>query len=244
MTTAGPPTAEPDDLARHVEAVQRETQALAAAQASARVVRLALLVTLTAFVLVVCLAFYRLGSRVTGKEHLDAVTREAQERLARNPDLYMRHVNQLVDDTSPAIKDAVVAQAKKDLPEYLRTAEKERDQLAQNLQEQLMKKFDQRYEKLLAGHGERLQKEFPEARDPALQERMLVNLRRAADRLAKKYYADELQHQMESLYAGWDNFPAAPAPARGEPRLEDQVIASLQELATRKLAYPDPSARP
>jgi hypothetical protein len=242
MSTAGPPPSEPDALASQVEALQRETQALAAAQASARLARLAMLAALAVFVVVVCLAFYRLGNRVASKETLDAVTKEAQERLAKDPELYMRQVRLLVDDTSPVIKDALYAQAKKDMPAFVRSAEEQRDLLAKDLQDQLMKKFDQRYEKILARHGERLQKEFPEAKDPAVQERMLNNLRRAADGLARKYYADELQRQMETLYAGWDGLPAAEKPGKNDPRLEDQLIAALQELMTRKLAYTDAAA--
>ena len=63
-----------------------------------------------------------------------------------------------------------------------------------------------------------------------------LNLQVVVDELVKKYYIEELQSEMKTLYATWDEFPAASPADKGDLPLEDQLVANLLELLKIKLA--------
>src|SRR5439155_16002788 len=100
MSTETAATAEAGALNQQVEAVIRETNALMAAQATGRKVRLVLLLVLVVFVAAVTYAFYDLANKVFHRDNLNALVKAGQERLVKNQDEYMKEVQKLVQTSS------------------------------------------------------------------------------------------------------------------------------------------------
>lgn len=151
----------------------------------------------------------------------------------------MRQVQLLVDKSSPVISDAFSKQVKKDLPQYFRQMERERDQFAEEVQANLSAKLKKRYETALKKHQAMLQKEFPQINNPVQHERMVKNLAIALDKSLEKHCVKELQTRFQQLYATWDDFPAAPRPGPKDPPLEDQLTGNLLRLLQIKLSNSD-----
>jgi hypothetical protein len=238
-------------LAVQLDAVQRQLDELARANARGRTVRLVLFLAVFGFVAVTCFLFYRMASQFQSDENLRLLARTAQDRLSTRQEEYLRQLQILADNTSPVLTQAFLQQAKKDLPTYMQLVAKERDQLADNLQTKLEKRLDNHYQQVLAQHDKTLKEEFPLVQDKELHRRMMANLETVVKKLVKKYYVDELHNQVVLLYTTWDEWPAAAPAAKGEPPTEDQFIAGLLELLTYRMSHPEgseaysrPSKRP
>jgi len=223
-------------LSRQSEAVQRAADALSTATARARGVRLCLVVAAVLLIGVICYYFYGLGMSIQSPEYLDHLTQAGQKRVADRSDKFTREFERLVDHTREPLTKAFNDQVKKDMPEFMKKAEKEKDTLAANLQEEFTKKVNAHYETLLKQQEDTLKKEFPSVQDPAAHERMIKNIDRAVQRLVKKFYIDDFRSQIDELIAGWDHFPEAPVPKSGEPSLSDQFIPTLLQYMTLRLS--------
>jgi hypothetical protein len=221
-------------LSQQSEAVQRAAASLSAATARSRGIRLCLLVTAVLLIGYWCFKFYTLGMEVQSPQYLDSLTKAGQKRVAERSDKFTQEFERLVDHTREPLTKAFSEQVKKDMPEFMKNAEKEKDTLSANLQEQFTKKVNAHYETLLKQQEDTLKKEFPSVQDPAAHERMIKNIDKAVQRLVKKFYVDDLRRQMDELIAGWDHFPEASMPKPGEQSLTDQFIPKLlQYLAMR-----------
>jgi hypothetical protein len=221
-------------LSQQSEAVQRAAAALSAATARARGVRLCLVVATVLLIAVICVKFYGLGMAVQSPEYLDGVTTLGQKRLAERSDKYAQEFQKLVDHASPALTKAFSEQIKKDMPEFVKQAEKEKDTLVSDMQKEFTNKVNAHYEQLVKQQEETLKKELPTIKDPAAQERMVKNINKAVEKLVKKFYVDDFRRQLDELIYSWDHFPEAPAPKPGEPSLMDQFIPTgLHFLAIR-----------
>lgn len=232
------PTSQPDELVliqQQVEKLSNECKELTAAFGRARRVRMGLMLAVVAFLVIASLAFYRLGSGLMKDEYTQELSKVASKRLEKNQDRYMRHVEMLVHNTSPALTDAFTKQANKDTAVYLGLVDRERDAMAAELKIKLEKKLQQRYEQSLDQHEKILEAEFPTVKDKVLHDRMTKNLHVAVDRMLDKYYVRELEQQLQQLFAAWDRFPAADLPRKGEMPLEEQFSAELYHLLTIKL---------
>jgi hypothetical protein len=221
-------------LSQQSEAVQRAAESLSAATARSRGIRLCLLVTAVLLIGYWCFKFYTLGMEVQSPGYLDALTKAGQKRVADRSDKFTQEFERLVEHTREPLTKAFSEQVKKDMPEFMKKAEKEKETLASNLQEQFTKKVNTHYETLLKQQEDTLKKEFPSVQDPATHERMIKNIDKAVERLVKKFYVEELRGQMKELTDTWDHFPEAPMPKSGEPSLTDQFVPKLlQYLALR-----------
>ena len=235
MPATGSERVEGTPWEQQVEALQRDCAALMRALERARTVRTVLLVAMLVFVAAAAGMFYSLGRRLQDKENLDRLRTLAEERLAKNSDRYLGELRLLVDHASPVLTDAFYKRAKEDLPSFLHAAGQERERFAQEMQARVAERLDAQYRRALERHRKLLEAEFPRVKDKELHQQMVGNLALACDRLVKKYYVDELQGQLVGLYDAWDHFPAADAPGKGGPALEDLFIAHLLELLTLKL---------
>jgi hypothetical protein len=220
-----------------LEAILRENEALLAALRSARRTRLVVFLVLVAFVIIVCWAFYSLGNQRLSEENQDRVLQAMQKRLSDKQDSYLRQVQLLVENTSPKLTQAFYDQSVKDLPTYLKGVEKERDKLAQNLQVKLEQELDDHYNKLLQRHEKLFREAFPSITDEKVHQQMVANTQVAVKRLMKKYYLDEMNSQIKTLYETWDNFPLANSPGKDELPLEEQFKAYLYELVKYRLSH-------
>jgi hypothetical protein len=232
------------DLNRQLKALTEELAAVTAANARARRVRQIFLLLALSVSLVIVVAFYNLATRLVEPDHLDRLASAAEKRLQARSDDYLRQVQILVDHTSPALSEAFGEQVKKDLPKYLKIAERERDELAKELEPKLSKMVEQRYERALKSHEAILRKEFPAVDNDVTHARMSRNLLLAIDKNVQKHYGRELETQFKTLYATWDNFPATPPPRPGEPPLEEQLTGNLLRLLTIKLTNREASSLP
>jgi hypothetical protein len=229
MSTAGEQSDDRVVLAEPVQAVERQSAALAAALATGRRIRLLLFLLLVAVTVVITGSFYRLGAQVTGEQNRQKLLEIAQQRVSDNSDAYLKHVRTLVDETSPTITKAFTEQVKKDLPSYIKGMEKERDQLVENLKTELTKKLNAHYEKLLAQQDKTLKEEFPLVKDEQLHARMMQNIDRAVQQMVKKYYVDEMGGQLEGVFRTLDDFPPS-GPAQKGMTLPDEFAANAIEL--------------
>jgi hypothetical protein len=221
--------------AQQIESLIREFEALKASIVRARRIRQGLLLVAVAFVALTCVIFFNFASSLKSQENVDTLLKLAQERLGDRTDSYMREVQTLVDSSAPVLTEAFYAQAKKDLPKYLQSVEKERDTFLANLRPKVEKKLDDQYHAILEKHRETLKREFPAVEDAELQTKMVNNLGLVFDKMVTKYYGDDLKDQMVTLYDSWDQFPPADAPARDESPLEEQFIGHLLELVKHGL---------
>lgn len=221
-------------LSQQSEAVQRASEALSSALNRARGIRLCLGLAAVLLIAFVCIMFYRLGMEVQSSEYQNALLSTGQKRLAVKSDQYSKQFEMLVEKTSPALTKAFTEQINKDMPEFQKQLEKEKDVLAANLQEEFNTRVNGYYEKLRTRQEEMLKEEFPSIKDPAIRERMVKNIDKAVQNLVKRYFVDDFRRQIEEMQYTWDHFPEAERPKAGEPPLMDQFISTLlQYLATQ-----------
>src|SRR5262249_14912809 len=156
------------------------------------------------FIVVVCFAFYRKGSHLMSEAYGQHLAKVAQARLEKNQDQYMRHVEHVVNRTSPALSDAFTNQANKDLPVFLTLLDKERDQAAKELEAKLSARLQDRYRSQLDRLDQILAEELPQTKNQVVHDRLSKNLKIALDRVMKKHYVSQLEVETNDLFATWD----------------------------------------
>ncbi len=217
-------------LSKQSEAVQRAAAALSASMARARRIRLVIVLAGVALIAVVCFKTYSMGMEVQSPEYLNALVASGQRHLAENSDRYRGEMGKLVEHTRPAVTQAFTEQAKKDLPEFLKKTEKEKDTLAADLQKDFSNRLNTHYERLLAQEENTLKQEFPAIKDDATHERMVKNLDKAVQKLVQKYHVEEFRRKIDELVYNWDHFPEADLPGPGEPSLDDEFLTTLLQV--------------
>jgi hypothetical protein len=242
MSNTAPPGAAPPSIEQQIEALSRLSEDLHRSLARGRVARLALLAAFVVLVAVTLVAFNRLGNKVRSDEYLNQLQAAAQKRFDENTDRYVKHLEMLAEDAGPALRDAFSKQADQDAPGILKAMEAESNAFSAGMKEQLTRRVEEHSRKAVARHEAILRAEFPQINNDEQMHRMTANLGTAMERTVKKYYVTQLDEQMQALYGGWSKFPAAPAPGKGEPPLNDLLIADLQELLTHRLTQPDTAA--
>ena len=229
-----------DAQSRAVTSVNEKTRQLVNAIGRLKWTRFLLLLAIALFICATCYVFYRLFAQLQEKEHLDKLMQTAQARLVERNDVLMKDVQALVDHSTPVVTKAFNEQFNKDLPGFLGAVQSERDLLVEGLRGELTERLQKHHEQLLTRHEKLLREEFPEIQDEQLHVAMMANLNVTIDALVKKYYIEELESEMKSLYENWDDFPVAPPAEKGDLPLEDQLVANLLELLKAKLAEGGP----
>ena len=228
--------------AEQVDALVRDFEALNQALSRSRQIRLIFLVLAVLLVGASTYAFYELANKFSGQENREKLLEVAQSRLSQRSDFYMKEVEKLVTKSTPVLTEAFSKQAKNDLKKYMTGVGKERDEFVAKLGTRVQATLDKHSQALLDKHQAILAKEFPVANDPEVKKRVVANLHAVFEKMVKKYYADELNGQMVKLYDSFDQFPAAPRPAAGDPSVEDQFIACLIDLLKLRLTEADAGA--
>jgi hypothetical protein len=243
MSDNAPRGAAPPSIEQQIEALTRLSDDLHRSLARGRTVRLILLLAFVALAAVTLAAFYRLGNKVRSEEYLQQVQGLAQQRLEKNTDRYVRELELLTADAGPVLRDAFAKQSDQDSQLFLKAMEAESDKFSASIKEQLVVRVEGHSRKAVERHRAILRAEFPLVKDEQAMQRMTDNLGVAMERAARKYYVDQTNDQLNALYAGWSKFPAAPAPGKNDPPLNDQLIGDLLELLTHRLTQPDAMAR-
>jgi hypothetical protein len=235
MAATGSATVEAQPSAAQVEELLRVCEGLQRALARAKLVRQFLMIATLAFIVIVCYMFYTIFKRFA-PENMGELQSVAQKKLTENSDEYMRELQTLADNSRPVVVDAFLKQAKKDMPAYMHAAGQERERFVEEMQDRVSKSLLEHYGKVLDRHQKLLEEEFPLIKDQETHRRMMGNLHLAVEKLVKKYYVEEMRGQILALYDGWDQFPRADVPAKGDPSLEDQFIGGLVEVLRKALA--------
>lgn len=221
-----------------VEAVVRECQALQSSMGRNRTIRRLLLLAMLGFLIGFGLAYYNKGKHLSSDAYRQELVSLAQSHLEDQSDDYMRQIEGLVSTSSPVLTEAFYERAKQDLPHYLSALGSERDVLVKRLQDNVEKKLQETQGRMLERYEGILRAEFPDMTEEQYG-RMINNLEVAVQRLAQRYYKEELQGQLNQLYDTWDSFPKTEPNADPDLRLEDQFISALVDLLQHKLTELD-----
>lgn len=240
MSTGGPQTPDTALLAQQVDAVVREQAALSAAASRGRSVRLLMYLGLLAVLAVTIFWMYRLGDKILNSDpYHQEVIQAVQEHIAQNQQIYMNELRQLMDAAAPVVTDAFTQQAKKDIPVYIDYLDKQRDEMIKELGKQLTDRVDKQYAGLMERQQDTLRKEFPESENPDFHKRVQDNLEKALNKVARRYFLEDMQKQTQAMLGLWDNFPTAPPPSKSEQSLEDQFSATLINLLMYRISHPN-----
>jgi hypothetical protein len=234
---------EAEILKQRLDALARETEGLKNALSWSRTIRLLSLLAIVGMVLVTCYLFYGLGSRLQSKKYLDELQTKAQKQLeARSPD-YLRHLQQLTEDSAPVLGEAFSAQFQKDLPLFMKAVEKEGTGYRENVQKALLKRLDGHTERSLEKHRKVIETEVLAIDKKANPQRIEANLNKAVHTLIERYQVAELQRQLDALGENWEKMPAA-APTKGELPPQEQFTGSLLTLLKYRLTIPPTTGQP
>ena len=249
MSADHPSSATHATLSQQVEAIERDAEALGRALRKSRQSRLLLFVVLVPFVLVFSYLFLNLGKQFTEESKQKDLARfalnqffelrqtESQEEdwepmMSKYQDLLLKEVDDLGKSSMPIIEAAFRNQIEQDTGKFTTMFNDQRQLLVSNLQARVEPLVQERYQAVLKQHEHILLEEFDEY-DDAQKERMLVHFNIAMDQLLKKYYSEEIERQMNTLYATYDHFPVAdPADGMSDQEL---LIGTLVETLQVKL---------
>jgi hypothetical protein len=217
-----------------VQAVQGQVEALEAALRASKKSRTIILLGMAAVIGVIAYYCNDLATKLQSEEYITSLSTEAQTYLDNNSAEYMKEVQTLTENVTPIITKAFYEQAKRDTPKLTLAMNKEREKLMKNVQARLEKQINDQYAKVLADYEKILVKEFPKADDDIIRRRIMANFREAMNRMVKRFYADQFQRELQSMYDTWDEFPIADAVEKGDVAMEDQLVGYLLELMTMK----------
>jgi hypothetical protein len=220
-----------------LEAVARESAALAAAHRQARTVRLCLFLAVVAFIVVIAVYVVRKVNHLQSEENLDKMMASLQEGFGNRTDDYRRQLLSLVNKVKPELIKAVMEQAKKDQKLYKDALDKQRPIFTKNLEEKFEERINKHYASMEKEYDKILKDEFPQTKDEKLHQQAETNLKRAVKKMLQQYYVLDLKAELETLLKTWDSFPPAPGRQAGEMPLEDQFLDSLLELLTYRLTH-------
>ena len=235
MTSESTGTTEREALGKEIGAIEKEVATVKVVIRRASRRRLGLLVVALAIVGASIWMFYSLAMEFRSEENLDLLAEEARGRIDDSSDLALREVEKLRKTAEPILREAFMAQVKKDTPKYSAAVDKEREILMKNLESELDEKIRAHFQKSSEKYQAILREEFPELKDPELLDAMYSSVVDIMDRLVDEYYSDKVQSEIEGLNEKWKKFEMAELPAEGEPQLTQQFLASLLNLAAMKI---------
>ncbi len=219
-----------------IESLEAQVRELENALNGARRIRLVFMCAVLALMALIIYLFLGMFRKVTSESFKTAVAQQAQDRFEKNQVRYMNEVKSLVDNASPVVTEAFYAQSKADMPQYASAFEKERAVFIAEVQTKLDAQLREKYTDILAGYETRLVKEFPELQDEEFRKKVMRSLDKAIGEMASNYYAKEMGGVIAHINESWDQFPQAESPKTGEPQLGDQLVGTLLELMSKRLA--------
>jgi hypothetical protein len=237
MSTGGLPPHDAAVLNQQVENVIRDSEALNSAVARGRFIRVILLIALIGVIAYGAITLKRPYDKyVTDEGYQQKFLAAITDHIADNQRNYQQEFDHFVNEVGPVVRDTFTAQAKKDMPKFLETLERQRDEMSNNLQTKLEEKIIGHYDAMLKKQQSVLTSALPEMNDAAAAERLEKNLETAMHRLIKRYYVDKMHEQIVGMLQQWDTFPTVP-PASGGETLEDQLVGTLYDLLLYRLSH-------
>jgi len=235
MTTENP-VPDGNSAQERVQSLENQLAELNSALLTVKRTRRIVLVLFFAFVGLIVFLLNDIATELRSEEYLGQLRTEAEKSLENNSAEYMKEVQSLTDEVTPVVTKAFYEQAKKDAPLYAGSFDREKEQLAENLRVRIEEEVNNYYDNALNKYEAELIRNFPKAQDENVRRQLKANLRRSLNKLATKYYADQLKAELDQLYAAWETFPPADMPDKEDLPLEDQLIGYLFELMTVKLS--------
>lgn len=235
MTSKETATTENEALSARAAALEQEVAALKGSVRRASRIRLLLLLAVVVFLAGSVWMFYGLAKDFGSKENLDLLTAKAKERAESSSDQARKELEALIQHCQPVLVKAFQERAQADMPKYQEALAKEGDELAKNLEAELRAKLDSRYREAAKKYQGILQEEFPELDDPELTVQLYASITDIMERLAEKYYSEQLERELKEMSETWERLEMAELPAQGDPALEQQFMASLLQVAALRL---------
>lgn len=246
MTTDEAPSVQSEALSseqveaveKKVEAVEQHVVALVAAQKAARRLRLVLPIGFLVFLCVFLFLFYGLKDEVAKEENLNKMTELALNRVTDEllPKL-QRQAETLVETAKPALTEAFTKQVEKDAPKYTAALNEQGKLLFDKLEEGLEKQVNEHYKSFYEKHKAVLKKEYPDLTDEQLAQ-LADNIEKAGEQLVKKYYAEQLEAELDRMMTTISEFPVADPPGPNDDKLEQELIGCLMEIVHERLTNP------
>jgi hypothetical protein len=215
---------------QQVEAVVRESAALAGALRAARAMRLALLAALFVMILAIVWTVYGKYRQLTSEENLNKVKELAQQQFEKHKEQYVKQVQLLMDKVREPVLKAFSAQAEKDMPKFLRVVEDNRQPFMDGMEKKITAKLKDHYGGLRKDYEQAVRKEFPNVSDKTIVA-IMDNMDHAVERLLKKYYVDDLRDELLVMFHTWDTFPPAAPPGKDLTVMNEFKLALLDLLA-------------
>lgn len=236
--TPSPGSGAPAGIDAAVDALVRQCSDLQSSMARGRAVRMLLTLAMLGFLVYFGMAYYNKGRQIQSEENVNQLVALAQSRLEERSADYMNEVEGLISASTPVLTEAFYERAKQDLPHYMAAMGEERDALVKRLQSRVQEKLMARKDQMLESYRGVLKQEFPDLTEEQYG-RMIDNLEVAVERLAERYYRDEIQGELNRLYDSWDHFPRHDAKAVAGVRTEKEFLAAVIDLVQHKLTAPD-----
>ena len=225
-----------DAVEQRAQALEAQLAALEGALGSVKRTRRIIIVLFLAFIVLVGFLIKGMADQIASNEYQEELLAEAQKTLESNSAEYMKEVQLLTEAVTPEITKAFYAQAKKDTPLYAGAFDREKQLLAENLRARIELTVNNYYEKALDKYEAELIKQFPKAEDEQVRRKLKANLRTSLNKLVQKFYAEEFERELNTIYEVWETFPPAAEVEEGDLPLEDQLIGYLFEMLTMKLS--------
>ncbi len=235
MTSANSSTPENEALLTKIGAIEQEVASVKVVVRRAARIRLVLLVAVLALIVGALWSFYHLARQFGSKENLNLLATEARQRVDDSSGAAIKEVRALIESSRPVLTKAFSQQVEADMPKYSEAITHQRDILVNNLQDQLSKKVAAHYEQSGKKYQAILQEEFPQVKDPELLVQLYGSIEKIMDKLVEKYYSEQLRGEVQELSDTWVEFDMADLPAKGDPPLQQQFMASLLQLAAFQL---------
>ncbi len=222
-------------LTEKLNALELESRRILRALHWATKVRFILFCGLMLFALSSAFLFFRLCQDIKTNRIVE-VQRLIQEQPEKLSQSLTRQIMLLAEEEGPFLAEVFRGQAQIDSPQYVEAFDRERAVLIANLQTRLEEKLAIAYESMLDEQEEMLKGEFPMLEDREKMEKVRKNLTRIYDQIGKRYFVDNLNEEINDLFASIDSFPAAEPKMQNVP-LGEQIVAEFLDLVRMMIVY-------
>lgn len=233
MSTGEKSSGDLSGLASRVQSVKQDVVTVKQLLASARKVRLCLILVVLVWLGAVAWTFLGMFNRLFSEEFRQELGNAATGQLQDKTKQVQTEATKLWNNAQPVLTEAFNKQREKDADKLANTLEEQRELLKTNLQTRVEEEVKARYEKVVEKHRKLLESEFPLVKDEETHQRMIDNLSVAMLDLVEKYYVEEFKRQLERLSQTWEDFPMADPLDPKDPEqssLASQLVAELLDL--------------
>jgi hypothetical protein len=233
MSSGDNVTLDVSGVASRIQAVRQDVVAVNQLLASARRVRLWLILVVVVWLGAVVWSFLGMVNRVLSEEFRKEMTEAARPQIDAQTAQVKSQAEKFWNNAQPVLTEAFNKQWEKDTEKFTSSLESQRDLLKENLQKRVEEELKGRYEKIVEKHRKLLEAEFPVVKDEETHQRMVDNLSVAMTDLVEKYYFEEFKRHLARMDKTWEDFPMVDAPDPKDPEqssLASQLVVELLDL--------------